>query len=54
VLIGTNGIIRWDGDTDNGDKARPGIHILYFEIYHPDGHVKKSKKTIAVVGLERD
>ncbi len=51
-LIGTEGIVRWDGDTDAGEaqKARPGIHILYFEIFSPEGEVQRIKKAIAVVG----
>jgi len=51
-LIGTEGNVRWDGDTDAGDgiKARPGIHLLYFEIFSPDGEVKRVKKAVAVLG----
>ena len=51
-LIGTEGTVRWDGDTDAGEstKARPGIHVLYFEIFSPDGDVQRVKKTVALVG----
>ncbi|MDO8365732.1 MAG: lamin tail domain-containing protein [Saprospiraceae bacterium] len=51
-LVGTEGAVRWDGDTDSGEsvKARPGIHILYFEIFGPDGDVKREKKAVAVLG----
>lgn len=48
-LIGTEGSLRWDGDSDEGLRVRPGIYILYFEIFHPDGTVKHEKKTISVV-----
>ncbi len=48
-LIGTEGSIRWDGDTDDGSRARPGIHILYAEIFAPGGEVKRVKKSFAVV-----
>jgi hypothetical protein len=51
-LIGTSGSIRWDGDTDGGRKTRPGIHVLYLEIFAPDGTVKRIKKTVAVVVSE--
>jgi len=51
-LIGTEGVIRWDGDTDAGEgvKARPGIHLLYFEIFSPDGDVRRVKKAVVVLG----
>lgn len=51
-LIGTNGTIRWDGDTDAGEavKARPGVHVVYLEIFGPDGTVKRLKKPVALVG----
>jgi hypothetical protein len=51
-LIGTSGVIRWDGDTDAGEgtKTRSGIHVLYFEVFSPDGTVKRVKKAVAVVG----
>lgn len=49
-LIGTAGSVRWDGDTDGGIKARPGIHVLYFEVFSPEGVVKRVKKTVALIG----
>ena len=51
-LIGTAGNVRWDGDTDGGEgvKARPGIHVLYFEIFSPEGKVQRVKKAVAVLG----
>ncbi|MBL7806483.1 MAG: lamin tail domain-containing protein [Saprospiraceae bacterium] len=50
-LIGSTGAVRWDGDSDNGTKTRPGIHILYMELFGPDGTVKRIKKTVALVRL---
>jgi len=51
-LIGTQGVIRWDGDTDAGlgGKSRPGIHLLYVEMFHPDGQVRRIKKAIVLIG----
>ncbi len=51
-LIGTEGTVRWDGETDAGEgvKARPGIHILYFEVFSPDGDVRREKKAVALIG----
>lgn len=51
-LIGTEGVIRWDGDTDAGEgvKARP-IDLLYFEIFSPDGDVRRVKKAVVVLKI---
>ena len=43
------GIIKWDGETSNGLKARVGIYILLIELKSPTGEVKKVKKTCAIV-----
>ncbi len=48
-LIGTEGALRWDGDLGDGSRARPGIYVLYLEIFSPSGEVKKVKKAVAVV-----
>lgn len=52
-LLGTQGALRWDGDTENGAKARPGIHILFMEIFGPDGEVMSLKKVFVVVGRSK-
>lgn len=48
-LIGTEGNLRWDGDMDDGSPARPGIYILFAEIFAPTGDVRRTKKTFALV-----
>lgn len=48
-LLGTEGSLRWDGDFDNGSKARPGIYIVFVELFSPDGVVNTLKKVCAVV-----
>ncbi len=47
-LAGTTGNLRWDGDLDDGSRARPGIHILWMEIFTPSGDIQQAKKTFAV------
>jgi hypothetical protein len=48
-LIGTEGAIRWDGDLDDGTKARPGIYVLFLEIFSPNGEVRREKRAVTVV-----
>lgn len=49
-LVDTAGQMRWDGDDDAGALVRPGIYVLFMEMFSPEGDVQKVKKTVAVVG----
>lgn len=49
ALIGTSGILRWDGDADDGSRLRPGIYVLYMEVFHPEGDTERVKEAISVV-----
>lgn len=49
-LLEVDGVIRWDGLTDDGDKARVGYYIVHFEIFQTNGEVEEFKKTVAVAG----
>lgn len=49
-LLGTEGFLRWDGDTDDGDKAKLGIYVLALELFNPDGTVHQEKRACVVAG----
>lgn len=49
-LLGTEGLLRWDGDRDDGSLARPGIYVLWLELFHPNGQTERLKKAFALVG----
>ncbi|MBL7889017.1 MAG: lamin tail domain-containing protein [Bacteroidia bacterium] len=49
-LLGTKGTFSWDGITEEKEKARIGIYIVFFEVFHTDGTVKKYKKTCVLGG----
>lgn len=49
-LLGTEGFLRWDGDTDAGEKARIGIYIIHLEAFLPNGKKQNFKKTCVVAG----
>ncbi|MFH0867403.1 MAG: lamin tail domain-containing protein, partial [Bacteroidota bacterium] len=40
VLLGTSGTFSWDGITDDNEKARIGIYVVYFEVFDLEGNVK--------------
>jgi hypothetical protein len=45
-LVGTEpGTFSWDGTMDDRTKARVGIYVIYFEVFSPDGKVKKYKRS---------
>jgi len=49
-LLGTKGTFSWDGVTDDKDKARIGIYIVFVEVFDLKGKVKHYKKTCVVAG----
>lgn len=49
-LLEREGSLQWDGTDNNGQKARVGIHLLTVELFHPNGTVKRFKKTCIVAG----
>lgn len=48
VLLSPEGVFSWDGTLDSGERARTGIHIVYMEVFTPDGTVKHFKNTCVV------
>ena len=47
-LLGKSGTYSWDGINENNEKAKVGIHIIYFEVFDVDGNVEAHKKTCVV------
>ncbi len=49
-LLLNEGNFKWDGDTEDGSKARLGIYVVYIELFNPDGDVQVFKKNCVVAG----
>jgi|GEM_PF-272208 len=47
-LLSTQGILTWDGLTDDKTKTPMGIYLVYFEIYNLQGDLLKYKKVCVV------
>lgn len=45
-VLGTKGVIKWDGDTESGSKVQTGIYVLFIELVNANGERKEFKKTI--------
>lgn len=49
-LLGSEGVYKWDGVTDTGEKAPIGIYIIYAEIFNLNGNVQSFKETVTLGG----
>lgn len=49
-LLNYEGSFQWDGSTNQGDKARIGIHIVHIRAFNPNGELRTFKKTCVVAG----
>lgn len=53
ALLGTKSTFSWNGTNQAGKLVKAGIYIVFAEIYHPNGTVKRNKKT-CVVAYKKD
>ncbi|MBI3219755.1 MAG: lamin tail domain-containing protein [Bacteroidetes bacterium] len=44
--LGYEGFFRWDGDQDNGNKARLGYYVVWMEVFDTNGAVKTFRERI--------
>lgn len=47
-VLGTQGFFRWDGDRDDGNKARTGYYMVFFEVFNSDGEVNVFRKPVVI------
>lgn len=48
AILGTEGSFRWDGDHENGGKARMGSYMVWFEVFDDRGTVRTFRKRVVV------
>jgi hypothetical protein len=46
--LGTEGFFRWEGDRDDGTRARVGYYMVWFEVFDDSGTVRTFRKRLAV------
>ncbi|MFK7949752.1 MAG: lamin tail domain-containing protein [Saprospiraceae bacterium] len=49
-LLGNNGVIKWQGTTDEQVKAKVGIYILHIQLFNANGTVEEIQKTCVLAG----
>jgi len=47
-VLGTEGFFRWDGDRDDGGRARAGYYVAWVEVFDGGGQVNTFKKRVVV------
>jgi hypothetical protein len=48
MLLGSEGIVLWDGASGDGRTLPAGIYVLIFRWFHPDGDVGVSKHPVVI------
>lgn len=48
--LGFEGFLRWDGDRDDGNQARLGYYLVWFEVFDLTGIVKTYRERIVLAG----
>lgn len=49
-ILGTEGFYRWDGDRDDGSKARIGYYFVWFEVFDLSGKLKTYRNRVIIAG----
>lgn len=48
TTLGTTGFFRWDGDTEDGTKARTGYYVVWLEVFNASGNVETFRKRVVI------
>ena len=46
--LSSEGILRWEGETEQGEPAQPGIYIISLECFNPEGSIIREKVVVSV------
>jgi len=49
-ILTSEGFLKWDGDQEDGRKARLGYYVVWFEIFDADGFLKTYRKRVVITG----
>ncbi|MGE0587017.1 MAG: lamin tail domain-containing protein [Cyclobacteriaceae bacterium] len=47
-ILGTTGSFRWEGEQEDGTRARAGYYLVWFEIFDSSGNVKTFRKRVII------
>ncbi|WKZ59541.1 MAG: lamin tail domain-containing protein [Cyclobacteriaceae bacterium] len=46
--LATEGFFRWDGERDDGTRARPGYYVVWLEVFDGNGNVDTYRKRVVI------
>lgn len=46
--LSSEGILKWEGETEQGEAAQPGIYIVSLECFNPEGTIFREKVVVSV------
>lgn len=46
--LAAEGFFRWDGERDDGTKARPGYYVVWLEVFDGSGNVDTYRKRVVI------
>ena len=46
--LGIDGFFRWDGDREDGTRARMGYYFVWVELFQLDGQVRTYRKRVVI------
>ncbi|MFZ5970027.1 MAG: lamin tail domain-containing protein [Bacteroidota bacterium] len=46
--VGYEGFFRWEGDQDDGTRARSGYYLVWFEVFDAEGNLRTYRKRVVV------
>jgi hypothetical protein len=48
VLLGTEGVLRWEGDRDDGTRTQSGYYMVHFQVFGANGWTHLYREAVAV------
>jgi len=48
TTLATSGFFRWDGDMEDGSKARVGYYLVWVEVFNANGRVETFRRRVVV------
>lgn len=52
ATLAFEGFLRWDGDQDDGSKARLGYYVVWFEVFDLAGNVNTIRKRVVIAARD--
>lgn len=53
ATLSTEGFFRWDGDTNEGTKARSGYYVVWMEVFNTDGSLRTFRERVIVTSAPK-